>query len=453
MDVVEAADRSNRTTATPRPTSGDPGSAGATIHEEADLKRMRTAAAASLLILAAAGPVRAQDAAPADSNAVTKEELQGLLDGMNEQIQVLTSDTDKLKKFKFSGYIQARAEFSESSNDSVRVSTASGTIASANATRIYIRRARLKLTYDSSPLSQMVLQIDGGQDRTVRLLDGYITLLDPWTPLHDHQLTAGQFNVPFGYEIERSSSVRELPERSRAENVLFSGERDRGVKLESQWTPQLKTTLAVLNGTGINSVDFPATDPTRGKDWLARARFAQGTLDGAVSYYSGRNVVPLTGPDVLHDKTRLGIDAQGYWSLASMGGGSLRGEFYSGHEVNADSVRTLVVAPTAANPNRLLRPGADPEHLATDFTGWYVMAVQNFGDRLQAAVRFDTYDPNTNLDHDQYERWSFGLNAYYDGFTRLTVSYDDIRTQASAGGGRYNDPPDNLWTIQLQHKF
>ena len=183
---------------------------------------------------------------------------------MNEQIQVLTSDTDKLKKFKFSGYVQARAEFSESSSDSVRVSGATGTIASANATRLYIRRARLKLTYDSSPLSQMVLQIDGGQDRTVRLLDGYITLLDPWTPLHDHQLTAGQFNVPFGYEIERSSSTRELPERSRAENVLFSGERDRGVKLESQWTPQLKTSLSVLNGTGINSADFPATDPTRG---------------------------------------------------------------------------------------------------------------------------------------------------------------------------------------------
>jgi hypothetical protein len=415
---------------------------------------MRTVAAVSLLMFALASPARAQaEGAPADTTAVTREELQGLLDGMNEQIQVLTSDTDKLKKFKFSGYVQARAEFSESSSDSVRVSGATGTIASANATRLYIRRARLKLTYDSSPLSQMVLQIDGGQDRTVRLLDAYVTLLDPWTPLHDHQLTAGQFNVPFGYEIERSSSVRELPERSRVENVLFSGERDRGVKLESQWTPQLKTSLAVLNGTGINSVDFPATDPTRGKDWSARARWAQGTIDAAVSYYDGRNVVPLTGPDVLTDKTRLGFDAQGYWSLASIGGGTLRGEFYSGHEVNADSVRTLVIAPTAANPVRLLRPGVDPAHLATDFTGWYVMAVQNFGDHFQAAVRFDTYDPNVDLDNDQFERWSFGVNAFYDGFTRLTISYDDVHALTSLGAGQYRDLPDNLWTIQLQHKF
>ena len=46
-------------------------------------------------------------------------------------------------------------------------------------------------------------------------------LLDPWTPDHRNPLWFGQFNIPFGYEIERSSSVRELLERSRAENVLF----------------------------------------------------------------------------------------------------------------------------------------------------------------------------------------------------------------------------------------
>jgi hypothetical protein len=121
--------------------------------------------------------------------------------------------------------------------------------------------------------------------------------------------------------------------------------------------------------------------------------------------------------------------------------------------VNPDSVRVLVLPPSAGNPVRLLRPGAKADHLASDFLGWYVMAVQNFGDHLQAAVRFDTYDPNVDLDHDQYERWSFGVNAFYDGFTRLTISYDAITTDSSAGGGRYNDPPDNLWTIQLQHKF
>lgn len=405
------------------------------------------------LVSFVASPVRAQEDARSlapDSASVSRVELQGLLDGLNEQLQTLQSDTDKLKKFKFSGYLQARTEFSEASSDTVKVSGNPASVTAANQTRFFIRRARLKLTYDSSPLSQAVVYFDGGQDRTVRLLEAYVTLLDPWTPNHDHRLTLGQFNVPFGHEIERSSSARELPERSRAENVLFSGERDRGVKLESQWTPRLATVVAVLNGGGVNSADFPTTDPTRSKDVTGRVRWSQGSWDAAVSGYWGRNVVALTGPDVWTDKTRIGFDAQTFWSLGGLGGGTLRGELYRGQEVNPDSVKTLVNTVTAG---RLLRPTADPEHLATDMLGWYAMAVQNLGERLQAVVRFDTYDPNTSREHDQYRRWSLGLNGFYDGFTRVSLSYDAISTETSVGAGRYTDPHDNLWTFQVQHKF
>ena len=435
-----------------RPTRGIPatGGRGTAIHEEEALKRRLLAAALALSSISATA-ARAEDAA--DTAAVTRQELRGLLEGLNEQLQALQADTDKLKKFKFSGYVQARTEFSETSSDSVRVSSATGTITSPNLTRFHIRRARLKLTYDSSPLSQAVVYFDGGADRTIRLLEAYVTLLDPWTPGHVHQLTLGQFNIPFGYEIERSSSVRELPERSRAENVLFSGERDRGLKFESQWTTRLKTSIAMLNGGGVNSADFANTDPTKPKDLSARARWSQGAWDLAASGYWGTHVTPLTGPDVHTDKTRFGADAQAFWTLGGLGGGSLRGEVYTGHDVNPDSVAALVVAPTTANPNRLLRAGAHREHLATDMLGWYAMAVQNLGDRWQAVARYDVYDRNVDKDHDEFERWSLGLNAFYDGFTRLSVSYDVIRTDAAAGGGRFTDPHDNLWTIQLQHKF
>lgn len=410
-------------------------------------------ALASLMLSAIPRTALAESGATPDTAAVTRTELQGLLDGLNEQLQALQADTDKLKRFKFSGYLQARTEFSEASNDSVKVSGSPAALTTPNATRFYIRRARLKLTYDSSPLSQAVVYFDGGQDRTLRLLEAYVTLLDPWTPGHDHKLTLGQISVPFGYEIERSSSVRELPERSRAENVLFPGERDRGVKLESQWTPKLSTVVSVLNGGGINSTDFPNTDPTRGKDVTGRLRWSQGSWDAAASGYWGRSVTALTGPDVHTDKTRVGFDAQGFWTLTNVGGGSLRAEVYAGHDVNADSLKALVVTPTSANPYRLLRNGAVASHLATDVLGWYLMGVQNVGDRLQAVVRYDAYDPNTDIDHDQFARLGLGLNFFYDGFTRFTVSYDAITTDAAAGAGRYTDPHDNLWTFQLQHKF
>ena len=426
------------------------------------MKRSRLAVIAALFglagpVLCAGTPGRAAAQSDAgaipDTGLVTREELRGLLEGLNEQLQGVQTDTDRLKRFKFTGYIQGRYDASEASSDSVQVSGSPYTVTTPNQSRFYIRRARFKFTYDSSPWSQAVIYFDGGQDRFIRLLEAYVTLMDPWTANHDHQFTLGQFNVPFGYELERSSSLRELPERSRAETVLFPGERDLGLKLEQQWTSEVKTSLSVLNGGGINSVDFPNTDPTRNKDITARARLVQGTVDAAASYYWGHQVTPLTGPDVSTDKTRFGVDTQGYWQLPHAGGGSLKLELYTGHDVNPDSVNTLVSAPTGANPVRLLRPGADPSHLATDVFGWYAMVVQNVGDWLQAAVRYDTYDPNTTLAHDQYRRWSFGVNAFYDAYTRFTISYDAVSTQTLGAGGTTTDPHDNLWTFQLQHKW
>ncbi len=374
--------------------------------------------------------------------------MQGRLDVLTEQTQTMQSDLDKLKRIKISGYVQARYELNETSVDNVGWTSSSSTAKTSNTNRFHIRRGRVKVTYDSSPLSQAVVYFDGGQDRTIRLLEAYITLKDLWTNEHIHQLSAGQFNVPFGYEIERSSSVRELPERSRAENVLFSGERDRGVTVTSQWTPQFQTVLGLLNGGGVNNSYFPNTDPTNGKDFVARARYSQGRIDGAVSYYTGRNSIPLAGKSYEHDKTRLGADAQYFYALPIVGGGTIRGEFYSGHEVNPDSVKALA-------PSQTFAAGKEKGHMATDFVGWYAMWVQNAGDRLQFAARYDTYDPNADVEHDQYERIGLGMNFFYDGNTRVTVAYDvpmtDMKKTAPTDG--YRDLKDNFWTLQLQHKF
>jgi hypothetical protein len=405
-------------------------------------------------LLIAAGPARGQDApdsAAAEPAAVA--ELRGQVESMAEQLQTLQGDTDKLKRFKLSGYVQARWESAENQSDTVKVTGSPATVTTANSQRFFIRRARAKLTYDASPLSQAVVYFDGGQDRTIRLLEAYLTLLDPWTPLHQHQLTVGQMNVPFGYEVERSSSVRELPERSRAENVLFPGERDRGIKLVEAWTPQLETVVGLFNGGGINHPDFPTTDPTRAKDLLARARWSQGWFDAAASYYGGHETTPLTGADVETDKRRLGLDGQLFYELPQLGGGTVRAEVYGGSNVNPDSVKALTETPAAPATGRVLKAGADPGHLATDFTGWYAMWVQSLGERWQVAARVEAFDPNTDRDHDQFERVSIGANWFYDGYTRVTVSYDVPRTDKAVAGGRFEDPKDNLWTVQFQHKF
>jgi len=432
---------------------------------------VRIVLAALLLILA--HPALAQDApaSAADSTAVadsveavpdldletgnddTDVDVSGKVEGMDEQLQVLQGEVDKLRKVKFSGYLQARYEISEGDADTVRVTGSPATITPANVERFYLRRARFKLTYDHAPWSQLVLQIDAGSDRQVRMLDGYLALLEPRTPEPRHQLWIGQFNVPFGYEIERSSSLRELPERSRMENILFPGERDRGIKAQSTWASRVETVVSVINGGGIGSPEFPTTDPTRGKDVLGRVRGLFGTFDAAVSGYVGNATVPLTGPDIELDRTRFGLDAQAYYELPRLGGGTLRGEWWTGHNLNADSIAANVVRPSATNPVTLLRDGANPNSLATDFQGGYVMWVQNLGATFQAAARYDWYDANVDVEHDQYDRWNVAAHWFYQGLTRFTVSYEAPKTDRADGAGGWVDPHDNLWTFQFQHTF
>lgn len=392
----------------------------------------------------------AEATAPASASASIGQ-VQGKVDALGEQVSVMQSDLDKLKRVKVSGYVQARYEASEQSLEQVTVSGsgADQKIKAPNTNRFYIRRGRLKVTYDSSPLSQAVVYFDAGSDRVISLLEAYVTLRDPWTVNHDHMLNVGQMNVPFGYELERSSSVRELPERSKAENVLFPGERDRGVTLTDQWLPQLQTVIGIFNGGGIKHVDFPNSDPTQGKDLIARARWSQGVFDLAASAYSGKNLIPLTGESKETRKTRFGVDAQYYYSLPTLGGGSLKGEFYTGHEVNPDSVKVLA-------PGRTLAAGESANHLATDFSGWYAMWVQNLGERAQVAARYDVFDPNRDVPHDQYRRANLGVSYFYDGNTRITAAYEIPRTDRKLAGVspvKYEDPQDNIWTIQVQHKF
>ncbi|MDZ4803872.1 MAG: porin [Candidatus Eisenbacteria bacterium] len=414
------------------------------------MRQLLTMATVGLILgLLAPKLVRAQSI---DSLAAATQAMEAKLEGLVEQVQTLQSDTDKLKKIKVSGYVQARYDVSQASDDSIRAAGNPLVLTPANLDRFHIRRARVKVNWDPMERTQGVLYIDGGADRAVRVIEAYVQLSDPWTPYQQHQLTIGQFNVPFGYEIERSSSARELPERSRAENVLFPGERDRGVKLFDRWSDRFETVVAVLNGGGIGQTDYPNTDPTSAKDLMGRARASLGRIDVAVSAYSGQHVIGLTGPDAEVDRTRFGADVQGYWEFPRAGGGSLRGEFYTGEEFNPDSVAVLTTRPTSSAPVRLLKPGVSGAHLDAEFLGWYLMLVQNLGDRFQAAVRYDEFDRNTEVDGDEYTRWNLGLNWFYDGYTRFTLAYEIPEVKSTAGVSVPNSE-DNLLTVQAQFKF
>jgi hypothetical protein len=387
---------------------------------------------------AAAGHAATDDAA-----------LEARLDSLGAEVRALQSARPAPSLLKVTGFVQARWETAENSADSIKV--AGGEASTANRNRFAIRRARLKATYEDADFGRGVVYMNAGDSRQVELLEAHATLFDPWTEGHLHELTIGQQNVPFGFDLEHSASSQELLERSQAERTLFPGERDRGVVLGSRWSPMVTTTFGVFNGTTIGEDSrFVAADPNSNKAVIGRVRVTQGPLSVAVSGYAARAATPLTGPDVVTDKTRFGADAQARYEIPGLGKGELRGEVFFGHQANADSIQALT---TSSGGNVLPVAGADLGHFATDFSGGYVTWVQAFATHYQFAARYDVWDPDTGVDHDQFARLTLAVHGHYGRHIRAAVAYETPDTDRAAAGGTFTDPHDNRWTVQFQHKF
>jgi len=82
--------------------------------------------------------------------------------------------------------------------------------------------------------------------QAITLKDAYVVLNDHWSKTLS--LWAGKFNRP-NYEVEYSSSQREMTERSLLIRSIYPGERAIGAKLE--FNPNsfpLHVQLAVFNG-------------------------------------------------------------------------------------------------------------------------------------------------------------------------------------------------------------
>jgi hypothetical protein len=393
-----------------------------------------------LLALAATGPASAADEGGS---------LAARIDSLSAEVRALREAKPAASPLRFSGLVQARWETAETSADTIRVSGSE--TATANRNRFTIRRARLKAAYEDPARGRGVVYFNAGDTRGVELLEAYVSVHDPWTPDRAHTLTLGQMNVPFGFDLEYSSSSQELLERSQAERTLFPGERDRGVTLESRWASGVTTTLGLFNGTTISEDPrFVATDPNGDKAAVARVRVKRGAFSAALSGYAARGAVPLTGPDAAHDKTRIGADVQAGYAIARLGKGELHAEWFAGRQVNPDSVKALTLTAGGAT---LPVANADLDHLATDFAGGYVTWVQGFATHLQFAARWDTWDPNADVDHDEFQRVSLALHGHHGKNIRASVLYEIPHTARPAPGGGFEDPHDNRWTVQIQHKL
>lgn len=415
-----------------------------------------------------------------DSSKVTPEdlkakmeELKGHIEGLNESYLETKATVDALKKIKFSGYIQTQFQSAEVDGAST---FAGGNFTAGMHNRFMVRRGRLKLTYDND-ITNYVLQIDA-TEKGLGLKDAYVLFKEPW--LKSFGLKGGVFDRPFGFEISYSSSSRETPERSRMFQTLFPGERDLGVSVEySPYTPY-ESFLGYFNfkaglfaGNGVN------VEVDNKKDFIGRLGFSLPfyeenlAIDGGVSVYTGgvklssgksvytvNNSVAATADTkkLYADRNYLGLDLQLYYALPIVGNFSLRGEYIGGKQPGGNLSSSS--SPTALQTGDLY---------LRNFAGYYINYVQNLGEKNQLVVKYDVYDPNTDVEGDQigavaaaklgsgdlkYTTLGVGLVHYWDDNIKFVLYYDSVSNETSTKLAGFNsDLKDNVLTFRIQYKF
>jgi hypothetical protein len=389
------------------------------------------------------------------------ERHEGKLNALDDRVLVNETDLAKLNKIKVSGYIQAQWEMYGADLEKTN----------GYDNTFYVRRARIKFIYEPASGVAFVLQPDFSTGNIV-LKDAYAQINIP--KLQGWSLWAGQMNRP-DYEVEYSSSQREVMERSRFIKALYPGEREIGAKLEYIGTKiPLKFQLMVMNGNyngpTAQAAVQNAKDVDSKKDVMARLVYsikipgAGIGIDLGPNFYFGGNLSKnnkyyknsdgtldsLKSVWKYLDKNWVGGEIQIFADV--LGGTAIKAEFASGiNSVPSAVAATATMAQMKASPS-----------LYNNFTGYYLYFIKNFGPKNQFVVRYDYYDPNTKIPNSSfnvdakgnnisYKTWDLAWQYYLNDNIRISLQYEMPKNEINASNP--TDKKDNMFTVRVQAKF
>ncbi len=228
------------------------------------------------------------------------------------------------------------------------------------------------------------------------MLDAFMS----YTRLPYAKISFGQFKQPFSMERNTSCSGLHTIRRSKVvENLAM--DRDLGIMALGNLAEGLDYRLAVMNGTGKNT-----KDDNKGKDIVGRAIYSPcecATL--GAGFVSGNSKSQVEGADD-DTKTRYGGDLEvRYMNFLA------QGEYIYGKDKGSYTVGGGC--------------GGDPEIVvgSVERNGFFVTLLYSTDWNLQPVLKYDRYDPDTDVDDDMWHSWTFGFNYFLNDWTRLQVNY------------------------------
>lgn len=308
--------------------------------------------------------------------------------------------------------------------------------------------------------------------------------------------------------------------------IIFPGERDAGAMLSIQgpkggrWN-WIKLDAGFFNGTGARGAGLDASDFDKYKDFIGRIGMTKSSLSEnfkfsmGFSYYDGgfrhdqsdaykygtdtNNVkgfiIDVKKADVPTDisarssikRNYIGADAQ--FSIDWLPGiTTLRAEYIQGVQPGTSSSTNSAAAPLTSTVNNTFivfdtlgkaqtittSSTVNNDLYSRKFNGGYFYFLQNIMQTpFQLIVKYDWYDPNTDVSGDEigkklsganlkslnssdvkFSTWGFGLTYHWDANLKITGYYEMVKNETSKNLSNYAaDIKDNVFTLRLQVKF
>jgi hypothetical protein len=393
-----------------------------------------------------------------DSLKDVLDKHEGKLNALDERVLVNETDLSKLNKLKISGYVQAQWLLNDKDHVTVNEPTNS----------FFIRRARIKFTYQALDGVKFVLQPDFTTGN-LSIKDAYAVVNLP--KVKDITLWAGQFNRT-NYEVEYSSSQREVLERSKVIRAIYPAEREVGVKLEYKGSAiPLKVQLMAMNGnfTGAQAVDYDSRKDLMGRLVYSIKLPASGIgIDlGPNFYYGGTGIKYNTFVSDENGKLDSTTYKAGDYLPKQWMGGEIQifADFLGGTALKGEYVQGINSLTSSTNQDSKSSQAArrgDPTKLR-HFSGYYLYLIKNIGRKNQFVLKYDFYDPNTRLSGDaakgdvSWKTYTVAWQHYLNDYIRISLQYEMPKYEANAS--RPSDYKDvtgvygNTLGIRVQAKF
>jgi hypothetical protein len=370
-----------------------------------------------------------------ESLSQISKEIEGLRKSLDSEKKdaALEKDVANLKKTKFGGYIQFQ----------YRDTNQEGGASDAFS----VRRARLGMTHAIDPQTSLRVSFDlatGTTANNAQLRDAFAKWdFKPSGENFGADARFGQMPIPLGYELERSSSDREFPERAIYNRTLFAGERSRGINVRYGIGGR---DYVHVGGWNALSTDDPeqrniAPGPQNKLGMTAGARFHGSNWEAGISGFAGErpsttttrtvgnSTVTTEHPEI--DRQFLFVD--GLYKGFLVPEAFVRGELMFGKDrvPVTPGVAQSVTAPRGQSNMR----------------GYNLVVGYNLNPQNQLTLRREEFDSDLDVDGDAITLWGAGYSYFINPSARLSLTREWVN-DGTRVQNRYH-----ITTLRVVFKF